>query len=535
MVKIFIEKNEEVASVIERIVQEQDEEIILVVPRNSKLKESIENFSLIQREASAAKKTVHIESVDEEVLAFGRMHKMEGAHPLFSGKTKSLSDIVLASGDGALRKTRSSKGKKVSLKVNVPREEDERREEAEEHFFESQAEYPDEAEEEEQEGSARPPRRRKALLVGGLAVLILAAGVWGWSVFGARAQVTINFKQVPWEMEGVFTADKSASQANASSRIVPGELFEDKKNITQLFPASGRATVSQKATGQITIYNAYSSAKQTLVATTRFMTPDGKVFRLDREVTVPGAGVKNGQITPASIKASVTADKAGPDYNVGPVAKLTVPGFKGSPKYDGFYGAMETAASGGFVGEKAVPTDADMAAAKDKVNKLLAGSFSNALLSGSFKDFKILDGASRVTVTKLAVKKDTDANGQFSVFGEAAYQAIGFRESDLKNVLLELANRDNPGTTFRELNLEYKDPQPNYDKGRVAMTVSARGSLATAFQPDEMRSKIAGQKLDQVRSMIAQLAGLSDAKVSLWPLWLGNLPGNQSRIEVVSN
>ena len=65
--------------------------------------------------------------------------------------------------------------------------------------------------------------------------------------------------------------------------------------------------MSQKAQGTLTIYNAYSSAPQTLVATTRFVTPDGKIFRLTNEVTVPGAKITNGQIVPSSINAPIAA------------------------------------------------------------------------------------------------------------------------------------------------------------------------------------------------------------------------------------
>ena len=63
--------------------------------------------------------------------------------------------------------------------------------------------------------------------------------------------------------------------------------------------------------------------------------------------------------------AAIVADQAGPTYNVGPVAKLTIPGLQGSPKYDAFYGAIAGTTTGGFVGNKAVPTAADIASALD--------------------------------------------------------------------------------------------------------------------------------------------------------------------------
>ena len=109
------------------------------------------------------------------------------------------------------------------------------------------------------------------------------------------------------------------------------------------------------------------------MATTRFVTPDGKLFRLVSSVTVPGAQVTNGQIVPSSIDAPVAADQPGDAYNVGPVNKLTIPGFQGSPKYNAFYGQLASGTSGGFVGTKAVPTAADITSGKDKSERGVAG------------------------------------------------------------------------------------------------------------------------------------------------------------------
>ncbi len=604
MVKLIVEKNEEAASIIERLLGEKDEEIILVIPKNSKLKESIESFSILKREADSAQKTVYIESVDEDVLSFGRMNHMESAHPLFTSRRRSVSDIVSVPEKGQSKtdspsSSRSKKGKtqktnKVSLRVKTIPEEEERKKEAENRFFGIHPQAPtstkpaaassvqapvqptapnaaqsripaaavastpaapppsqtrtqpdsaiddfefSEDGDQEEGGEERPPRRRRTtLILVALGVTILVgAGVWAMSVFGAHATVTINFKRTLWNAQVSLTASKATTQVDAAGKTVPAEVFTDTRNLTQLFPATGKVTGSQKATGNIIIYNAYSSAKQALVATTRFMAPDGKVFRLDNAVVVPGAEVKNGKIIPASIQATVTADKPGPDYNIGPVSRLSIPGFKGSPKYDAFYGVLEQPAAGGFIGDRIVPTDSDAAAAKDKVTNILETSLQSNLLGSRGKEFNVLDGASAISVTRLVVKKDTDQNGQFSVFGEASYQAIGFREQDVKNMFLELANKDYPGTSFRDLSLVYSEPKPDYDKGTLTFLVTAQGTLATAFQSDELRSKLAGQKVSLAQSSIAKMPGLVDAKVSLWPIWLQTLPSSLDRIQVNAN
>jgi hypothetical protein len=560
MKKIFIEKNESVGEVMEKVIAADDSEVAIVVPRNAKLKDSANNFGILKREAEAAKKHLLIESVDEEVLSLAEAAKIEGLHPLFSGSTRSLSDIVPQEGESVPEdvKPKAKKGakkgvKKVSLKVPpspmaVPRpvhedvetrlaeemaeveQEEAERPAVRRHF--SAAEMP--AEEAFDEEIAEGRSRR---WIGALAVLgvVLAGGVLLTTYFLARANIAVNLKLSPWQAQVPVTASKAVAQVDAAKSVIPGELFKDERNVTQLFPASGEAVVSQKATARLTIYNAYSSEAQTLVATTRFETPDGKVFRLDSQIIVPGAEIKDGKIIPSSIKANVSADKAGEDYNVGPVAKLTIPGFKGTPKFQGFYGVLEEGAKDGFVGRRKVPTDADIQAAKDKTVEILKSSLQGNLLSRRPKDFKVIDDTADLVITKLTVNKNTDANGNFSVFGEARFQAMAFREDDLKALLLTLARKEHADAVFHDVNLSYKDVTVAYDKGELRFSVSADGNLAADFDKGSFAETLAGRPVGEARDRILKLPGLADAKVDVWPFWLRSLPRDPGRIKVDLN
>lgn len=544
MKKLYIDKEESAASVVERVLGEKDDEVRLIIPRDSKLKESVVNFRLLKREAEDAGKELEVESVDEEVLSMAQEAGLTGGHPLLGGASRSLSDIVSVDALPRHKKEekpfkKASTKKKVALRVHLDEKEEERREKAEEKFFSAASEVaPPEPLAIEPRRKFRPKLpsfRRRWLAVTLGVVVVVGLGLWTLGAFFAKAQISINFKTQDWSLKDSFSASKSATDIKPDQKILPAEVFHDARTLTQLFPASGKDTVSQKATGQITIYNAYSSQPQQLVATTRLETPDGKIFRLDDKVTVPGAIITNGKIEPSSIKATVTADKAGTDYNIGPVTKLTIPGFKGSAKFAGFYGSLDSAASGGFIGERAVPTDADIAAAKTKMTDMLKTSLSNNFLAGRPSDFKILDGADDTEITRLVVKNETDGNGQFTAFGEADYKAIGFRESDFKSLLTALANKDNPGTSFRQLDITYSGVKANYTTGELTFAASAQGKLAASFDADKFREGIMGKKVSDVRNMILQLSGLNDAKVSIWPVWVSTIPTSANRVKINSN
>jgi hypothetical protein len=287
----------------------------------------------------------------------------------------------------------------------------------------------------------------------------------------------------------------------------------------------------------ITIYNAYGTAPQELVATTRFLTPDGKIFRITQNVTVPGeTKAADGTLTPSSITAPIVADQAGPDYNVGPVAKLTVPGFaKDSPREAGFYGVITASTTGGFIGQRATPTAADIAAAKASTTAILAAALQNGF-SGTYpNNFEIPAGAATTTVTTLTVNTSTDANGNFTVFGAATLQAIGFDQAALENYLLTLAQTQEASSTFKSFSANYNNVTANFAAGQISFALSAQAQLEPLFSSAQFATSVEGQSIASARSTIAALPQLSDGEISMWPSWLMSIPSDPAKIHITVN
>lgn len=533
MKKVFISKNDSIAEVVEKVISEPEVEIVLVVPKNTLLQDSVSNFHLLKRESDAAGKLITVESVDEDILSLAKAARIEAIHPLFrKKKSSSLSDIIPKSEDEedfepetpARRSPKVSIGKKKVKEV------------VEEEVIETNPEV------EEEEGGAgeenfvlpgtskkswRPKFRFRGFFIVGIAAVAIAASLFIFYQY-RKADVTITFNSRPFEYQGGFTASVQNSEIDSSLNLIPAEIFTQSKNHTGLFPASGRSNVSEKATGKLLIYNAYSSQKQTLVVNTRFETPDGKIFRLQNQVDVPGAQIKDGKIIPSSIETTVVADKAGPTYNLGAIEKLTIPGFKDPEKFNGFYGSLVNT-SGGFIGEKAVPTEKDIADARAKTEATLKEALEKSLSIEKPQGFKILDDATEIIVTKISVNKTTNEKGEFSVFGEAEFRAIGFKEEDLKSLLVSKA-QNSDGLVFKTVTLNYQNPQKNFSKKELKFSLDAKGALTEDFNSSEFLEGILGLSVDEAQAEIKKLKGLSGAKISISPSWIKTLPTDAKRI-----
>jgi len=523
MAKIIINKNDDARSVIKKIENSESRKIILVIPRQSVFGEEVSNFELLREAATELDKEIAIESVDENMLALARANEFEALHPLFEGGSGGkVSDILPAKSRGRAsseKREGGAAGKKEPVLL---------------HHLEVTSEEPSESIVEEgfrhademYEPAPRKRNHKKTVYVLG-GIVVLAGIFFGGTAIFANANVTLRFKKTPWQDTSIVTAsiDSTASALKA-------QIFNPVKSATPLFPASGKSQVSVKAEGKITIFNAYSSKSQQLVATTRFETPDGKIFRLKSQITVPGAKIQDGKIIPSSIEADIIADKPGVEYNVGPIEKLTIPGFAGSPRFDGFYGKLDTQLKGGFVGVRQVPTAADIAAAKTKTTELLKAAFGPNFLDTISGGLKIIDGASAFEVTKLAVDTNTDNDGNFSVLGQAKYTAIGFKEEDLRAALLMKARDEDPNASFESISFKYSKVQPDFKKGTLTFEIDSEGVVVPDFDPDAFRTSILGKSSNEVKEMILKLPELSDGKISLSPAWISAVPASASRVKI---
>jgi hypothetical protein len=544
MQRLNIEKNEAVADLIERILEVQDQNIVLVVPKDSRLIDSPSNFRLIAREAGVLEKNISIESVDQAALAHARSAGLIASHPLFDdpakvGDGQSFSDIRPR---GA--KTKAVVEKKLRVKLEPepesepePEEEivtvSEKTEEIEEDIYKEETRDEDE---EERYDTLEPKRGRgkKALVWTLIALLLIGGGMWLTAYAFGRATVDITFNESPWTYGSTVTASILAKNLDADTATIPAEMVEQPQNLSpKSFPATGHTTGGQKARGTITIVNAYSAETQELVATTRFTTPDGKIYRLDNGTIVPGAKVdgEGNTISSSSIKAAVTADQSGSDYNVGAVAHLNIPGFQGTPKYAGFYGVLSEGASGGSSTGGASPTAEDIKNAKTQMALALNSAFQTTFLAGVPEDLKVLPEALVFSTTTFSIGP-VDAQGQFSVTPASILRAFEFRETDVTAFLNAKAQADNSGKVLKDLKITYTNVKPDFAKKQMTFTVQATGTLTPQFDPTSFAAGIAGKSQDSARQAIQLLPDLAAAKVSLWPAWLWTLPKNSSKITI---
>ncbi len=364
-------------------------------------------------------------------------------------------------------------------------------------------------------------------------LVLLTGGVYSAIEFLPKAEIKIVTEKSEWSYVDSITASKESAEIDFVEKQIPAEIFSVKKNYNFSFAATGKKAVEEKATGEIVIYNVYSSDSQVLVANTRFESPDGKIFRLKEKIIVPGAKIIEGKITPSSINATVVADQAGPQYNIGPVSRFSIPGFEGSPKYEGFYASSQKSMTGGFIGERAYPTDEDIAKAKEEAKKGFK-DYVNSFLSLQIPpEFKIIEGADQFTVLKEEVNKEVNEAENFTIFLEGESLNVGFRESDLKTLLENLAQND-LGTDFKikTYELEYGVGRADFDEGKISFAVNFHGVFERPVDVESFREQILNKNEAELKGLVSLMPNIRKTTVSFWPFWVKRVPDDLKRVIV---
>lgn len=524
--KIYLKKTDSAAAVIQKILNSRESKVILAVPRYSLLGENGNNFYLIFREASAMGKQVIVESSDEDIVDLALASGFQVINPIFKKVKRAVADIIPVS---ARVKPRP---------VRVPREEAAPIHPEEEKFPEAEPiirEYSPEPLPRPRpapEDRPRKSRRLKIIFFSSGGILLAGALAYAAVFLLPKAEARLTLAKTRWETPIAITASIKASAETGFT--IPGQVFSIDKNNVFSAPASGTKKVEQSAEGIITVYNAYSSSKQSIVKGTRFITTGGKVFKTTEAITIPGAAISEGKIVASAIDVKVTAEKPGSDYNLPAGQSWRIPGFEGTPKFNGFYGESKEAMSGGFVGDVKVPTEADIASLKEKSRQELLAMVKAAEDITVPETLRAIEGATSYAIVKEEVIEDVDEKGNFKLMLAAETKIMAFDEASVRKVAEEKLETSGPGEDYemKSYEIDYGEASVNFDTGKAIIPVTIVSEWSEAFDAEGFKSAVAGKSEEDFSLHVAGDEEIQAAVVTLWPFWVRSIPADISRISL---
>lgn len=292
--------------------------------------------------------------------------------------------------------------------------------------------------------------------------------------------------------------------------------------------ATGISAAGWKASGLIVIYNTYSSHSQKLSKETRFEAPNGKIYKIKGPVVVPGNG---------SVEAIVYAEKTGPEYNIG-LVDFTIPGFKGTAKYEKIYARSKIEIKGGASRTVSFITADDLEQAKNKTNKDIEKYLKETINKQKPADYLIYDGALKF------IFSDDSSNLKFGEVAEDFVfkqkgEVVGFllKKDDLSKILVEkyIQNTDNSDIYVDNLEeLEFTLFNENSDGNRLNFRLNGDARFVWKINTESLVADLMSVKKGKYEDVFAKYQNIKKAEIFFKPSWWRLVPKDSSRIKVES-
>jgi hypothetical protein len=387
-------------------------------------------------------------------------------------------------------------------------------------------------------GTPNMPKKRafnKIILYAFIISLIIGIFYLLSTVF-FKAKVTITPKGQSFELKNeTFTGGKLKTDQ------IPFEVMSlsDTEDKDVVFTSS--KDMSEKAKGEITLYNEYSTKKQTLTAGSFISDEKGISYKIDNTISIPGyTQDKSKVITPGQISIGITSFLAGEAYNGSPVS-FYITSFKGTTKYKKIYGKLKTPLSGGMSGlvyllDEGAKQDilSNTASFKDKLlRKLFAQVPAGYILYPDGVNFSY----EIVGDTSFSKNPNTQIEMKGTV-GAFLIKETSLSDFLIKRLLPDITSQENREISLSDLSaltFNFVNKDQVVDKDVTSFDFALTGNLQMSWKPslDLLKILLLGKKKTEVVSIFKQDPGIVSASVKIFPPWLNFLPSEVKNINIL--
>lgn len=551
---IYLETDEEITAVIDRLRETEATEIRLVVPKGALVLQSLVSLKLLKREAETLKKAIALVTQDPVGLRLGEQvglsvyAKPKDDRPLFAAgplfkDAPATEDEAVAEPEEPQEETDPV----AALAATLPEESPEGIAIHRYDFGASPAAPAVSLK------PARPPRESVNQLLGrrskesspsllrwlkiGLVVVVLGAlGLLLFLEFVPRSVVTLVLATEPLTQTVTITAETDQPTVDTATARIPARLLETDLASEQSVPATGKKQVGNKATGTLNLLNYWDSNAQNLAAGTTVRVQDGTIFLSTAAATIPGATttLREGKVvtTPGKTTVTIEAEQSGTDAN-GKSGTFTIPSLP-PIRQDKIYGEAVASTSGGTSKEVTIVTQADRDGVKNLVLEELTKAAAAKFGPEAGSD-RLLTGAIAVEITNEDYSKNSDDQADtLRLKAQAHAKALIFADQNLTQATVAALKQSI--SSARDLVLDQTDQvvttihQLDLARGQLVIDAAITTRTALHLELDDLKDQITGLSVTDADTKLHSVAGIMDVTILHRPRWLKTLPKHASQI-----
>ena len=286
-------------------------------------------------------------------------------------------------------------------------------------------------------------------------------------------------------------------------------------------PSTIKTVESDKAGGYVTIHNNYSKS-QPLVATTRLLTPDNKLYRIQNGVTVPAGG---------NVEVWAEADEAGDQFIID-ATNMIIPGL-----WEGLHELIYAEAKDGMSLTslpKYVATQQDLDTTQQKLT-IQAETEALNLINASLPE-KLVINKDRLFLKFTELDSTNIGSTSEEIYLKQAVTAYGlvFSEEDLQNraqekFINELTSQEKI-VKFLPSDFSYEILEINTETEKAVLDVTMTAVISTNEKMAQIdKEKLIGLDKANIETYL-QSIGVEQTEIKFFPVWLRKVPKIQDHI-----
>lgn len=352
----------------------------------------------------------------------------------------------------------------------------------------------------------------------------------------AGAEVTIKPKQENVDISANFDAIRVGDEVAINTAIaIPYKIITIDSQGSRSTSNVEVKEVDKKASGDIIVFNEYNSSDLRLVKNTRFETSDGLIYRIQKSVIVPGLKKSGGKTIPGSVTVTVYADAPGEKYNIG-LVDFTIPGFKGSDKYNKFYARSKTAMTGGYSGTMKIVNDSELEKMRGEIYSDLESELKEKIYSQVPDNYVLFSDGIFMSFEN---QPNVDEGDSVKVVEKGILNAVIFNREELggfvaRNVVSGLGEDrvDILNIEDLEFSIENKENIEPWNDTSLKFSLSGNAQFVWLFDEEKMKNDFIGQPKRNVNSILSNYVGIQEAEVAISPFWKMKFPNDVDKIKI---
>lgn len=389
----------------------------------------------------------------------------------------------------------------------------------------------------EEDFEAEPVSKNSHFFLWTVSIISIGALLFLFSLIFATASVIITPKSETAPLNTIYTITTNTG--------IPGlhyTILSVKKDLSKSLVTDGEEQVERKAIGKAILYNNFSTSKQRLINNTRLQTPDGAIYRIRDSVDVPGITTISGVKTPGQIEVEIIADVAGSQYNM-KVSDLkgdfSIPGFKGTTKYTGFYGRLSADTTGGFVGTVKKVSEEKIAAGRDELKNALKADLIKDMYAELPATSTIFKNGYFIQTTDLP---DNSSDANYSIGEESTLYAVVFHTNELSTFIANDKIKDLGNAKVDVLwdgsvsALISGTTVTPWTENVLKLNLSGNANIVWSYDRDAILSQIKGQNKSILKTILEKNTdSITEINASIRPQWKQTFPKDAKKITITDS